>query len=344
MKNLAVGLHFLESLPAPHESGQWESLDGRPVYRLPTDLPGPRSQALLEAFWSRWGAALAAHRPAAVVMASARGDLEAFLQGYETWKAQKRVAPTFSPDTTLGTLATWVAHRLSCEGPAWTVSQTCVSGLYALQSALLWHQLHPTEKVLFGAVETPLVPFFVEAMAALRIYSARTAPPFSLPGSGQNTLALGEAVTLGLIGPLPAPFILTHLVTGTAPPQPGHAYTAVAQAPLERLLRQLGEAPPDFILLHAPGTRQGDKTEWEAVQAVWGPLPALSIKGEVGHSLGAAPLVALRWATYLLEGGPWPPQPYEPFWPAEPPARRQEAVVVALGFGGVMGALRIRRV
>jgi len=267
MKALAVGLHFLESLPDPQEKGHWESLGGRPAYRLPTDLPGPRAQALLEVFWDRWGATLAAHRPAAVVMASARGDMEAFLQGYETWKAQKRVAPTFSPDTTLGTLATWVAHRVRCEGPAWTVSQTCVSGFYALQCALLWHQLHPTQKVLFGAVETPLVPFFVEAMAALRIYSARTTPPYSLPGTGQNTLALGEAVALGIIGPLPAPFVITHLFTGTALPQPGQAYTAVAQTPLEHLLRQLGTTPPDFILLHAPGTRQGDKTEWEAVQA-----------------------------------------------------------------------------
>ncbi|GIV25768.1 MAG: hypothetical protein KatS3mg026_1460 [Bacteroidia bacterium] len=344
MTRWAAGLHFLESLPSPWEGGQWAFLGARPVYRLQVHQQGSGTQALLEAFWQKWGQAVAAHQPTAVVMASARGSLQPFLEGYETWKAQKRVSPTFSPETTLGTLATWVAHRVGCEGPAWSVSQTCVSGLYALQSALLWHQLHPTEKVLFGAVETPLAPFFVEAMAALRIYSSRTVFPYSLPGTGQNTLALGEAIAVGIVGPLPAPFEITHGVTGTARPEAGQAYTAVAQKPLQRLLAQLGEEPPDFVLLHAPGTRQGDATEWEAVRAVWGPLPALSIKSQVGHSLGAAPLVALRWATYLLEGGPWPQLDYKPFWPSEPPPRRKEAVVIALGFGGAMGAVRIRRV
>lgn len=343
MKGLALGLHFLESLPSPQEGGQWERTGIRPVYRLPVEQRGPRTRVLLEAFWSRWGKELAAHQPAAVAMASARGEMEAFLEGYDTWKGSRGISPTLSPDTTTGSLATWVAHRAGCEGPAWTVSQTCVSGLYALQSAALWCLAHPTHKVLFGAVEAPLVPFFVEAMAALRIYTSCAVPPYSLPGTGQNTLALGEAIALGIVGPLPAPFEVTHLVTGTARPQAGQAYTAVAQKPLEGLLAQLGQEPPDFVLLHAPGTRQGDQTEWNAVQAVWGPLPALSIKGEVGHSLGAAPLVALRWATDLLEGSSWPHLPYEPFWPSQPPLRRREAVVIALGFGGVMGALRIRR-
>jgi 3-oxoacyl-(acyl-carrier-protein) synthase len=112
---------------------------------------------------------------------------------------------------------------------------------------------------------------------------------------------------------------------------------------VEAFLRQMGDGRPDFVVLHAPGTRQGDKAEWEAVKRVWGEVPALSVKAWVGHSLGVAPLVSLSWAMYLLSTQRWLELPYKPHWPSYPPQRWQEAVVLALGFGGVMGAIWIQK-
>lgn len=340
-----VGIAFLVGWPSPSlEEGHWEEVRGRPVFRLDVPIQGlSRTKILLEAFLHKHGEALRQLAPEAVCMASARGEMEALLALYEHWQLGERLPPTTSPETTAGTLATVVAHAVGVKGPAYTVSQTCISGLAALYHATLMLRSGEATRVLFGAVEAPLHPFFVEALASLRIYSSRKAFPFCLPGSGENTLALGEGLAIGVLVQGEAPIQVVHVALQTAAPAELPSYTAVSVQALRRLLERLGEGPPDFVLLHAPGTRQGDQAEWEAVKAFWGEVPALSIKLWTGHSLGAASLLSIAWAAEFLQKAMWPQVPYRPFWGNTPPKAWNEAVVLALGFGGVMGGVRLRK-
>lgn len=330
-----------------HAEAHWHKEGGLPVYRLPVEGKGPRAWQLLTALGKATEASLRAARPEAVILGTARGESLALLEAFAGSQQGGPLSPTLSPDTSGGTLASRFARELGVSGPAWVVSQTCLSGLLALYQAALLIRAQEATTVLFGAVEAPLHPFFVRMMAALRLYTPHKRYPFVRPGDRErkNTFALAEGVALGLLSRLPVgPFQLMALRVATAAPRKGIAFTAVDPDALANLLRSLGETPPDVVLLHAPGTQQGDAAEWQAIQSVWGALPALSVKALFGHSLGAAPLVSLGFLLEVLQRQVWPELPYAPLWGKNPPSRWREAVLIGLGYGGSMGALRIQYV
>lgn len=320
-----------------------ETLSPNPIESLPAELWHGRSFQLLFEIIRRHGSEIRDLAPQAAYIGSARGELHALVEGIQAYLAGEKLSPKLSPATSMGSLGSTLTRHLGIEGPAVVISQTCLSGLLALYEATLYIHAGEGHTALFGAVEAPLTPFFVEMMAAMRIYTQREQPPFVRPGAatGENTFALGEGAVLGILSQSPiSPFRLAKVKVRTAMPREGVSFPAVDTEALAKLLRDMG-AVPDFVVLHAPGTRQGDAAEWHAVQQVWGDIPALSIKGYIGHSLGAAPLLGLAAALYLLENRHWHTLPYATLWTSSPPTRWREAVVVGLGYGGVMGAVRV---
>ncbi|MCX8112128.1 MAG: hypothetical protein N3E49_02865 [Bacteroidia bacterium] len=306
---------------------------------------GKRSRVLklLRAIMERHIEEIQSLNPTAIYIGSARGELEELSRAVERHLRGEKLSPLTSPETSMGTLSSMVARRLGIGGPAVTISQTCLSGLLALYEASLFIRAGEGETVLFGAVEAPLAPFFVEAMAALRLYTRAGVYPFTRPGNPEraNTFALGEGVALGVVAKKRiSPYRLIQIRSRTAKVSSHIAYTAVDQASLIDFLSEMGSAP-DFVILHAPGTRQGDAAEWEAIARLWGEIPVLSIKSFIGHSLGAAPLLGLAAALYLMEQKRWYSSPWATLWPSIPPSKWEEAIVIGLGYGGVMGAIRI---
>lgn len=337
------------------DGGGWTHIAGHPAYRVKTVPPlpsegmrdAPMKGRIFELLWdllSRHGDEMRIYQPEAVYLGSARGEIQTLVEGILSHARGEVLSPTLSPRTSPGTPGSIIARELRITGPAVVISQTCLSGLIALYEAALYLRAGEGETVLFGAVEAPLTPFFIETMAALRIYTQAPAPPFVRPGSveGKNTFALGEGAVLGILSHRPiSPFRLDRIQVRTAPPRPGVAFPAVDEVALTELLEGMGSAP-DFVILHAPGTQQGDTAEWSAVRRVWGSLPALSVKGIAGHSLGAAPLLGLAAALHLMTHRLWYAPPYPAIWGDTAPAAWQDAVIIGLGYGGVMGAIRIR--
>ncbi|MCS7297121.1 MAG: beta-ketoacyl synthase N-terminal-like domain-containing protein [Bacteroidia bacterium] len=323
----------------------WTQIDGFPVYRLPIQTTGPRAIGLLRSLLKECGEELQQFSPQALYLGSARGEIEMLIQAVEGWKENGSLSPILSPMSSFGTLATLIAREIGIEGPAVLISQACISGLLALYQARLFLRAGEGKAAIFGAVEAPLTPFFVQVMARLRIYTAAASMPYVRPGSseGRNTFALGEGVALGILSLEPiSPFYVEELRIHTAPAREGVAFTAVDRDYLESLLQTMKEPAPDFVVLHAPGTKQGDLAEWQAVQAVWGEVPVVSPKAYIGHSLGAAPLLGLAAALHLMQTEDWPPSLYSPFWSTRVPPRRERAVVIGLAYGGAMGAIRLR--
>ncbi|MCX7763859.1 MAG: hypothetical protein N2253_03065 [Bacteroidia bacterium] len=334
----------------------WTILDKFPIYRLrlndneasfhkKVELPFQgRAFDLLSYLLAEHEEEIRSYSPAAIYIGSARGEVGTLTEAIIAYERGEKPSPRLSPQTSAGSLASVVAQYLGVQGPALVISQTCLSGLAALHAASLFLKAGEGDTVLFGAVEAPLVPFFIETMAALRIYTQQKEYPFSRPGDTAqiNSFALGEGAVLGVLSEKPiSPFRLLNVKVRTAPPRSGMAFSAVDEEAVAHLLSEI-RSKPDFVLLHAPGTRQGDTAEWHAVSQVWGDLPALSIKGLIGHSLGAAPLLGLAAALYLLQKQKWYFPPYPTLWPQRAPHRWKEAVVIGLGYGGVMGAIQIK--
>ncbi|WP_088339777.1 beta-ketoacyl synthase N-terminal-like domain-containing protein [Robiginitalea sediminis] len=248
-----------------------------------------------------------------------------------------------SPSTTLGNIASWVAHDLGTLGPAISHSITCSTALHALLNGCAWIRSGMADGFLVGGAEAPLTDFTFKQMAALKIYSQEAAPyPCRAldPRKESNTMVLGEgAGVVALEGGAHEDALAVIAGVGYATEPLTHAVSLSADAGcLQRSMTMaLGETMPsdvDAIVLHAPGTRLGDRAELRAVEQVFrGAMPALtSNKWKIGHTLGASGLLSLELALYMLERQEIPALPYLGQEAESRPIRR--VMVNAVGFGG----------
>ena len=92
----------------------------------------------------------------------------------------------------------------------------------------------------------------------------------------------------------------------------------------------------DLILLHAPGTIQGDKSEFNAIKSVFGNnCPALfSNKWIVGHTFAASGLLNLELAIMCINNGFVPEFPYPVSINNNFSKPIKKVMINATGFGG----------
>ena len=158
------------------------------------------------------------------------------------------------------------------------------------------------------------------------------------------------------LGPLPCskellPIGFRETPRGPAPKVAGHYL-------LERF-RAAGVRPEevDYYNAHGTSTAVNDKVETEVVKEVFGAhagrLPVSSIKGALGHSLGASAAIEAAACVRALETGLIPPTiNYRPDpeldldYVADPsarPAPLRVALSASFGFGGTNNALIFKR-
>ena len=102
---------------------------------------------------------------------SSRGATELFEKYFEEFRNTQQVSTFTSPATTLGNIASWVAHDLQLQGPEISHSITCSTGLHAVLNGIAWLQAGFSQSFLVGASEAPLTPFTLAQLAALKVYS-----------------------------------------------------------------------------------------------------------------------------------------------------------------------------
>jgi 3-oxoacyl-(acyl-carrier-protein) synthase len=90
----------------------------------------------------------------------------------------------------------------------------------------------------------------------------------------------------------------------------------------------------DVIVMHAPGTKAGDLTEYKAIQNVFSVnLPMLTTnKWKIGHTFGASGMLSIELGILMLQH-----QEFigVPFAEVQKPRKRIHKVLVnSVGFGG----------
>ncbi len=283
---------------------------------------------------------------------SSRGATGVFEAHHREFMETGLVSPSTSPVTTLGNISSWVAHDLQNDGPEISHSITCSTALHALLNGLAWIQSGMTERFLVGGSEAPLTPFTLAQMQALKIYSRHSGPypckALDLEKSA-NSMVLGEGAALAClqIGETQASLALIEGV-GYATEVLEHPASISAEADcIQRSMRMaLGELDPagvDAVVMHAPGTIQGDRSEFRAVQKVFGSrLPLLTTnKWKVGHTFGTSGMLSVELAVLMLRHQVFIPLPYG----GEKPFSRNlnRILVNAVGFGGNAVSVLLRR-
>jgi 3-oxoacyl-[acyl-carrier-protein] synthase II len=292
-----------------------------------------------------------------VSIGCARGSTGLFEQRFNEWQSgEVRLSSTTSPFTTAGSLTSFVATDLGCDGFNLSHSMTCSSALQAVTNALAWISAGFCERVIAGGVEAPLTAFTIAQMRALSIYTDQIGSPHpSTPcalSATKNSFMLGEGGGLFMIERGRVGNALAHIsgvgfcqevnggLTGISPSGEGFQramHQALSTAP--------GGKIPDLVILHCPGTIQGDRSELAAVQALFpGERPAIfSNKWQVGHTLGASGALSMHTAIEALRTGVAPEFPYPVEWKKNSDllnGRRVKSVLVnAAGFGGNISSI-----
>ncbi|MFC7000099.1 beta-ketoacyl synthase N-terminal-like domain-containing protein [Rufibacter roseus] len=254
---------------------------------------------------------------------SSRGATSLFEQSHTDFLANplKRLPPATSPSTTLGNVASWVAHDLQASGPVISHSVTCSTALQAIANGLAWLKSGMAKRFIVGGTEAPLTPFTIAQMKALGIYSkyaADNSPCRPLNPEKQNSFVLGEGaaffalerMTKSEITALPAGSVITVEAVGLgfelSPSKTGITREGLHfQKAMREALRQASLSPSDIdaIVVHAPGTRAGDVAEINAMRSVFGESlpPLFSNKQLIGHTLGASGALSADFAFTLLQ-------------------------------------------
>ncbi|HEY0635418.1 MAG TPA: beta-ketoacyl synthase N-terminal-like domain-containing protein [Gammaproteobacteria bacterium] len=239
-----------------------------------------------------------------------------------------------------------VASWLDWRGPIYLISTACTSSLHALLAAAALLRSGAAADAVVLAVEL-VNRYTLAGFAAMQLLSPDTPRPL---GATRNGLVLGEAVSALHLSTAPSRWRLrggASLVDGRDPT--GARAESVAQLCRAALADSgLSAEQIDLVKVQAAGSPANDLNEVVGLQETFGRVPPLlSLKGMIGHTLGASGTAELALLLECLEQGHWPAVDY-PLDPAAGatlamtrPARVEHLLALILGFGGGYAAVAL---
>jgi 3-oxoacyl-[acyl-carrier-protein] synthase II len=212
-------------------------------------------------------------------------------------------------------VAARLARELEIRGPVISPSIACASGTHAVGLAFELIRRDQADLFIVGGAET-VCRFVVTGFNCLRATTPDTVRPFDLRrngllvGEGAAVLVVEEAAHARARGARDDVEVIGTGLSGdavhmTAPARDGAGAARAMRAALADAAVEPGTI--DFISAHGTGTPYNDAMEMAAIAAVFGDaagrIPVNSIKGAIGHTLGAAgSFEAIMCARILREG------------------------------------------
>lgn len=313
----------------------------------------------------------------AVVLGSAFGGLDV-LDSEQARMLKRRslaVSPYLVPAMIINQAAGQIAQHLRLYGPSAAPANACASGGHAIVLAAMFLRAGDADLALCGAGESAFTPTVVNGFATMKALlgrkledrsvedPAQASRPFSIDragfvlaeGAGALVLATETAVRrLGLN-------VQAELI-GWSTNSDGYHMAVPCRERIARCLatalKRAGLTPEsiDYYNAHGTSTVLNDKVETQVLKDVFGEsvhrLQISSVKGALGHSLGAASAIEAAVSVRTLRDQLIPPTINllpDPeldldYVPGEARAARVEVVMTAsFGFGGTNNALILRR-
>ena len=258
---------------------------------------------------------------AGVVMGTGVGGMITMEAQFDVSRARGlgRVSPFLVPTIMPNSAAATIAMHLGWRGPSHAPVSACASGAHALGHGARMVAAGRCQAVLAGGSEAILIPITEASFRNMTVISkAERCRPFDRDRDG---LVLGEGA---------AAFVLedwemavarsAHIyaeLAGAA--STSDAYHLTAPSPsgegaatcMELALADAGVTPGEVahINAHGTGTRLNDVAEAKAIAKVFGSPgpPVTSIKGTIGHTLGAAGAIEAVATVLAIERGLIPP-------------------------------------
>lgn len=244
-----------------------------------------------------------------ILFGSGIGGIDELQSGFTTLleKGPKRVNPLFVP-TMIGNIAAGtLAIRYGMKGECLDIVTACATGANSIGTALRDIRHGYTDVALTGGTEESISPICIAGFTNLSALTKAENPheaslPFDVRRAGFVAGEGAGAIVLeSLEHALARGAKIVAEVTGYG--VTGDAYHMTAPSPdgegirraMEQALAEGGFTPADLghLNAHGTGTPANDATESHALLALCGEdagsnIPVTSVKGSIGHTLGAA--------------------------------------------------------
>jgi 3-oxoacyl-[acyl-carrier-protein] synthase II len=234
-------------------------------------------------------------------------------------KGTRRVSPFLIPMVMGNAPAAAVSMRHGLQGPCETVVTACAAGTHSVANGARLIMSGRCDTVLAGSTEAAMTETGVAGFTNMTAMSSTlTSRPFDarrdgfVMSEGSGVLVLEELEAAKARGAVILAEVLggastadAHHITAPAPDGSG------AVACMELALEEAGLTPADIAHINAHGTSTplNDAAEAEAIVKVFGSPgpPVTSIKGVIGHALGAAGSIEAVAAVLTILNGVIPP-------------------------------------
>ena len=291
-------------------------------------------------------------RDAGINIGSSRGATGLFEKYHSEYIETGKSSTYTSPSTTLGNISSWVAQDLRLNGPEFSHSVTCSTGMHSVLNAIAWLESGMAKSFIAGGSEAPLTGFTLAQMKAMKIYASEDIefPCRALDmEKSRNSMILSEGAGMVALSSSEGNNALATIEgIGYANEKLKHGASLskngkCLQKSMKMAIGDHNLNEIDAVVMHAPGTIGGDLAEVNAVKKVFSDkLPAMtSNKWKTGHSFAASGILSLQMAVLMLQYQQFLPVPFSEF--QQKPDKLEKILVNSVGFGGNAVSILIGR-
>jgi len=284
-------------------------------------------------------------------------------------RGPRRISPFFIPGALVNMLGGFVSIEHGTRGPNLSSVTACAAGTHAVSEACKTIMCGGADKMLVVAAESAVTGVGVGGFAAMKALSTRNDDPkhASRPfDAGRDGFVMGEGAAALVLETYEDAVargakIYGEIIGFGESGDANHITTPSLDGParaMKAAYKMAGEPKIDYVNAHGTSTPINDKNETAAVKDLLGGKencpPMSSIKGQIGHCLGAAGGIEAVTCLMAMRDGIIPPTiNYET--PDEncdldyvtEGARKAELNVVmsnSFGFGGTNGVLIFKKI
>ena len=284
-------------------------------------------------------------------------------------RGPRRISPFFIPSSLVNMLGGFIPIYQGLRGPNLSSVTACAAGTHAIGEAAKSIMVGTADKMLVVGAESAICEVGIGGFAAMKALSTRNDDPQTasrpfdtdrdgfVMGEGAAALVLEtyeDAVARGAT-------IYGELIGFGESGDANHITTPTMDGPLRAMkgaYKMAGEPKIDYVNAHGTSTPINDKNETAALKELFGGKencpPVSSIKGQVGHCLGAAGAIEAVVSLMAMRDGVLPPTinyttPDEncdlDYVPNK--ARKADINIVmsnSFGFGGTNGVVIFKKV
>ena len=237
-------------------------------------------------------------------------------------RGPRRISPFFIPSSLVNMLGGFISIAHGIKGPNLSCVTACAAGTHAVAEASKTIMLDGADMMLVVGAESAICAAGIGGFAAMKALSTNNDNPqeASRPfDADRNGFVMGEGAAALILEEYDHAVargakIYGEVVGFGESGDANHITTPVVDGPLRAMkaaMKMAGDVKIDYVNAHGTSTPANDKNETAAVKELFAGAenspPMSSIKGQIGHCLGAAGAIEAVVCLMAMRDGKLPP-------------------------------------